>query len=86
MERYRPHIILLIVVVVVVLTILLSHGVRVRLVWGSSGFVAGLLCGVLLTMELHHRRKRKSGGAVTDIYEGQLWTVRLQHPVRGPPR
>jgi hypothetical protein len=60
MERYRPHVIILIVVAVIVLTILLSHGVRVRLIWGSSGFVAGALCGVLLMMEIHHRRKRKA--------------------------
>ena len=61
MERYRPHVLILIVVAVIVLTILLSHGVRVRLIWGSSGFVAGVLCGVLLMMEIHHRRKRKAG-------------------------
>jgi hypothetical protein len=58
MERFRPHVIVLIVIVVVVLAILLSHGVRLRLEWGASGFVAGLLCGVLVTMEIHHRRKR----------------------------
>ncbi|HXW80813.1 MAG TPA: hypothetical protein VEJ84_15020 [Acidimicrobiales bacterium] len=61
MERYRPHVILIIVVAVVVLAILLSHGVRVRLIWGSSGFVAGLLCGALLMMEVHHRRKHEAG-------------------------
>jgi peptidoglycan/LPS O-acetylase OafA/YrhL len=60
MDRYRPHVILIIVIAVVVLAILLSHGIRVRLVWGSSGFVAGLVCGVLLMMEIHHRRKRKA--------------------------
>jgi hypothetical protein len=61
MERYRPHVIVLIVLAVVVLAILLSHGVRVRLIWGSSGFVAGLVCGVLLMMEIHHRRKHEAG-------------------------
>jgi cell division protein FtsW (lipid II flippase) len=60
-ERYRPHVILIIVIAVVVLAILLSHGVRVRILWGASGFVAGLLCGALLMMEIHHRRKRKEG-------------------------
>lgn len=58
MERYRPHLIVLIVIVVVVLAILLSHGIRLRIEWGAGGFVAGLLCGVLLTIEVHHRRKR----------------------------
>lgn len=61
MERYRPHVILVIVIAVVVLAILLSHGVRVRLIWGSSGFVAGLVCGALLMMEIHHRRKPDAG-------------------------
>jgi hypothetical protein len=61
MERYRPHAIILIVLAVVILAILLSHGVRVRLFWGASGFVAGLVCGVLLTMEVHHRRKHEAG-------------------------
>jgi peptidoglycan/LPS O-acetylase OafA/YrhL len=59
MERYRPHVIVLVVIVVLVLAILLSHGIRLRLEWGVSGFVAGLLCGVLVTMEVHHRRKRR---------------------------
>ena len=58
MERFRPHTIILIVVIVVILAIVFTRGVWVRLEWGSSGFVAGLLCGVLLTMEVHHRRKR----------------------------
>jgi hypothetical protein len=58
MERYRPHIIVLIIIVVIVLAILLSHGIRLRLEWGAGGFVAGLLCGALLMVEIHHRRKR----------------------------
>jgi hypothetical protein len=58
MERFRPHLIVLIVIVVIVLAILFSHGVRLRIEWGSGGFVAGLLCGALLMAEVHHRRKR----------------------------
>ena len=58
MERYRPHLIVLIVIVVIVLAIWLSHGVRLRIEWGASGFVAGLLCGALAMIEVHHRRKR----------------------------
>ncbi len=58
MERFRPHVIILVVIAVVVLAILLSHGVRLRLEWGGSGFLAGLLCGVLITIEIHHRRNR----------------------------
>ncbi len=62
MNRYRPHLIIILVLAVIVLTLVLSHGVRVRLIWGSSGFVAGLLCGILLTMEVHHRRKEERKG------------------------
>ncbi len=57
MDRFRPHVIVLIVIVVVVLAIVFSRGVDLRLEWGASGFVAGLLCGALLMMEIHHRRK-----------------------------
>jgi uncharacterized membrane protein YhhN len=62
MERFRPHVIVLVVLVVIVLAVLLSHGVRLRLEWGASGFVAGLLCGALAATEVHHRRKRAEEG------------------------
>ena len=58
MNRFRPHALILVVIAVVLLAVLLSHGIRVRLLWGSAGFVAGLVCGVLATMEIHHRRKQ----------------------------
>jgi hypothetical protein len=58
MNRFRPHVLILVVAAAVVLVVVFSHGIRVRLVWGSAGFVVGLICGVLLTMEVHHRRKR----------------------------
>jgi hypothetical protein len=57
MNRIRPVVLLLVVIAAVVLVLLLSYG-RVRLEWGASGFVVGLICGVLLTLEIHHRRKR----------------------------
>jgi hypothetical protein len=50
-------VLVLVIIAAVVLLILFSHGIRVRLVWGSSGFGVGLVCGILLTMEIHHRRK-----------------------------
>jgi hypothetical protein len=62
MERFRPHTIILIVVVVVILAIVFVRRDWFRLEWGTSGFVAGLLCGVLITMEVHHRRKRAEEG------------------------
>ena len=57
MHRVRPILLVLVVAAIIILTIALSHGIRVRLTWGASGFVAGFVCGVLLTMELHHRRR-----------------------------
>ncbi|HEX4863893.1 MAG TPA: hypothetical protein VFV02_07465 [Acidimicrobiales bacterium] len=58
MKRYRRHLILIVIAAVVVLTVLFSHGIRVRFIWGGGGFVAGLICGVLLTVEVRHRRHR----------------------------
>jgi hypothetical protein len=58
MNRYRSYVLILLIAAAVVVGALLSHGVRVRLIWGSSGFVIGLVCGVLLTIEVRHRRNR----------------------------
>jgi uncharacterized membrane protein (DUF2068 family) len=62
MRHFRLHLLGAVIVIVVVLTILFSHGIRIRLEWGSAGFVAGLICGILLMMEVHHRRKRREAG------------------------
>jgi uncharacterized membrane protein YoaK (UPF0700 family) len=59
MSRYRPAVLIIVFVGAVVLGALLSHGIRLRLVWGSSGFVVGLVCGVLLTVEIRHRRNQR---------------------------
>jgi peptidoglycan/LPS O-acetylase OafA/YrhL len=58
MDRLRPAVLVLVIIAAVVLLILLSHGIRVRVEWGTSGFVVGLICGVLLMLEIRHRRKR----------------------------
>lgn len=58
MNRFRAHTLIVVVAAAVALAILLSHGIRVRLLWGSAGFVAGLVTGVLLTMEIRHRRNQ----------------------------
>jgi hypothetical protein len=57
MNRLRPAGLVVVIVAAVVLLILLSHVIRVRFEWGESEFVVGLICGVLLTLEIHHRRK-----------------------------
>jgi peptidoglycan/LPS O-acetylase OafA/YrhL len=57
-DRLRPAVLVLVIIAAVVLLILLSHGIRVRVEWGTSGFVVGLICGVLLMLEIRHRRKR----------------------------
>jgi hypothetical protein len=57
-KHYRRYVILIVIAAVVILTALFSHGIRVRFIWGGGGFVAGLICGVLLTVEIRHRRNR----------------------------
>jgi peptidoglycan/LPS O-acetylase OafA/YrhL len=54
-RHVRLSILVAAIVAVVVLTVVFSHGIRVRFIWGASGFVAGLICGVLLTLEVQHR-------------------------------
>lgn len=59
MKHFRLFVLLVIALGVFVLAVLFSHGLAVRLVWGSSGFVAGLVCGMVLMAEIHHRRKAR---------------------------
>jgi peptidoglycan/LPS O-acetylase OafA/YrhL len=54
-RHVRLSILVAAIVAVVVLTVVFSHGIRVRFIWGASGFAAGLICGVLLTLEVQHR-------------------------------
>ena len=58
MKRFRWHLVILAILVAVALTALLAHSVRVRLIWGSSGFVLGLICGIALVL----RVQRLGGG------------------------
>lgn len=57
MERFRPHLLVLVVVAAIVLAAVFSHGIRLRLFWGAGGFLLGLVCGILLTMEIRHRHE-----------------------------
>ena len=61
MTRVGPYALILLVVAAVLSGALLIHGIRLRLIWGSSGFVLGLACGVLLTMGIRHRRNHAAG-------------------------
>jgi uncharacterized membrane protein len=60
MKHPRRSALVIVIVAAAVLTIIFSHGIRVRFIWGSGGFVVGLICGVLLTLEVQHRRRRAS--------------------------
>jgi hypothetical protein len=60
MKHPRRSALVIVIVAAAVLTIIFSHGIRVRFIWGSGGFVVGLICGVLLTFEVQHRRRRAS--------------------------
>jgi hypothetical protein len=64
-KHYRRPVILIVIAAVVSLTILFSHWIRVRLIWGGGGFVAGLICGILLTVEVRHRRNRANKDRAT---------------------
>ena len=65
MKHYRRPVILMVIAAAVILTVLFSHWIRVRLIWGGGGFVAGLICGILLTVEIRHRRNRAAKDRAT---------------------
>ncbi len=58
MKRFRSHAVVIGVIAVAVVVILLSHSVRVRLEWGTGGFVLGLIAGALVALDIRHHRKR----------------------------
>jgi peptidoglycan/LPS O-acetylase OafA/YrhL len=58
-KRFRSHTLVLSVIAVAVVVLLLSHSIRVRLEWGTGGFVLGLIAGALVAVDVrHHHRKR----------------------------
>jgi hypothetical protein len=57
-KRFRSHAIIFGVIAVAVIVMVLSHSVRVRLEWGTGGFVVGVISGVLLAADVRHHRKR----------------------------
>jgi hypothetical protein len=56
--RFRSHAIIFGVIAIAVIVMILSHSVRVRLEWGTGGFVLGVLSGVILAVDVRHHRKR----------------------------
>lgn len=58
MKRFRSHAVVIGVIAVAVVIILLSHSIRVRLEWGTGGFVLGLIAGALVAVDIRHHRKR----------------------------
>jgi peptidoglycan/LPS O-acetylase OafA/YrhL len=58
MKRFRSHAMVLGVIALAVIVILLTHSIRVRLEWGTGGFILGLLAGSLVTLDMRHHRKK----------------------------
>jgi hypothetical protein len=57
-KRFRSHALVLGVIAIAVVLILLIHSIRVRLEWGTGGFVLGLVAGALVVFDVRHHRKR----------------------------
>jgi peptidoglycan/LPS O-acetylase OafA/YrhL len=57
-KRFRSHAVVLALIIVAVVVILLSHSIRIRLEWGTGGFVLGLIAGMLVALDVRHHRKR----------------------------
>jgi hypothetical protein len=60
-KRFRSHAVILGVIVLALVVILLSHSIRVRLEWGTGGFVLGLIAGALVAVDVRHHHKRAAG-------------------------
>jgi hypothetical protein len=59
MKRFRSHAVIVAVIVVCVVLILLSHSIRLRLEWGTGGFVLGLIAAGIVALDVRHHRKRR---------------------------
>ena len=60
MKRFRSHAFVVAVIAVAVVIILLSHSIRVRLEWGTGGFLLGLIAAALVALDVRHHRKRRA--------------------------
>ena len=56
-KRFRSHALVVGVIALAVLLILFTHSIRVRLEWGTGGFILGLLTGAVVGLDYRHHRK-----------------------------
>lgn len=59
MKRFRTHAVVAAVIVAAILLMWLSHSVRLRLEWGTGGFVLGLLAAAVMALDLRRHRERR---------------------------
>jgi hypothetical protein len=59
MKRLRTHALIVVLIAAAVVIILLSHSVRVRLEWGTGGFVLGLIAAAVVALDTRHHRERR---------------------------
>jgi hypothetical protein len=65
MKRFRTHAMVPVVIALAVIVILLTHSIRVRLEWGTGGFILGLLAGAIVTIDTRHHRKKSHSQSPT---------------------
>jgi peptidoglycan/LPS O-acetylase OafA/YrhL len=63
MKRFRSHAFVVALIGVAVVIILLVHSIRVRLEWGTGGFILGLIAGGLVALDVRHHRKRRASAS-----------------------
>ena len=59
MKRFRSHAGVVALIAIAVVIILLSHSIRVRLEWGTGGFVLGLVAASVVALDMRHHRERR---------------------------
>jgi len=59
MKRFRTHAVVVAFIAVAIVVILLSHSVRVRMEWGTGGFVLGLIAAAVVVLDTRHHRERR---------------------------
>jgi hypothetical protein len=59
MKRFRTHAGVIALIVVGVVIIIVSHSIRMRLEWGTGGFVLGLIAAAVVALDVRHHRKNR---------------------------